>query len=122
MCWISEDKPIKMVADNDIPCFKVMFCKDGNLFSLYFGMDYKVGVVYGKEGEIDVERKNNIHMDDDIAVYRIEYCVNEGFHSYSHEKCCIKKENGLFNIYTSNAKILVVSPYNSLLNKSYQYG
>ena len=75
MCWYSKKEPIKKVAENDVPCFKVVQLNDdGSLVSVYFGKVYKPRRIY--------KHKNIIPKK---IVYKSfnEYRIREGLHSYA---------------------------------------
>lgn len=94
MCWISEDKPIKMIADKDIPCAKIMEKLTGKLRSLYYGKNYKLGETYSMESEIAVCH----HYYDSFG--HVQYEIDEGFHSYRPDICRIYKNN-VFELFVN---------------------
>lgn len=75
MCWISNQLPIKNVALEDIPVFKVMILLgNSRLISKYYSFEYRIGETYSM---------NN----DEIILHRLKYgyIIEEGFHSYSSD-------------------------------------
>ena len=76
MCWKKNDatKKIKpLVAENDIPCFKVVLCKPhGGFESPYQGFVYSINQTYYHAHDLKI-----------IRSYDKMLCeVYEGFHSY----------------------------------------
>lgn len=75
MCWYSKKESIKKVAENDVPCFKVVQMEDdGSLVSVYYGKVYKPKRTY--------KHKNLIPKK---LVYQSfnEYRISKGLHSYA---------------------------------------
>ena len=87
MCWKSKIKPLKQIADTDIPVIKTLLKHDdynnyGIYYSCYQNFKYKIGETYDiDKHSLKVESKN-IH---DI------YIIRNGYHSYD-SKCTISTE------------------------------
>ena len=89
MCWrtnhIDIIKKGCLVAEEDIPCYKILKDRHDDLESIYYSFQYKFNTEY----------ENDVNFDDEYSAakladkinnhwgYMVE--VNEGFHSYSYE-------------------------------------
>jgi len=76
MCWYSYKEPIKKVAENDVPCFKVVQLNDdGSLVSVYFEKVYKPKRTY--------KHKNIMPKKVNYTSKRYFSLIREGLHSYA---------------------------------------
>jgi hypothetical protein len=76
MCWISNNKPERLVAKEDITVYKVVqMYPDGNILSYFNDFPYKLREIYNTV--ITVK-----HLKDS---YNDFYFVEEGFHSYNYQ-------------------------------------
>ena len=94
MCWTSNSKPIKQVADDDIPVFKLCMRSSENIILPYhYGRDltYMVGGTYSSD----------IRMVHAVIGWETLYNIHEGLHSFS-PKCTINP--------LSQGKISVCTP------------
>lgn len=69
MCWITKEKAVKMVADKDIKCFKIV---RKNFRSVFF---YKQYILYKTETDFIEEPQE----------YMSFTKINHGIHSYGYE-------------------------------------
>jgi hypothetical protein len=75
MCWISKNKPERLVAKEDITVYKVVqIYPDGKILSYFNDFPYKLGEIYNTV--ITVK-----HLKDG---YNDFYFVEQGFHSYNY--------------------------------------
>lgn len=95
MCWRSSSKPIKMVAENDIPVQKVLKNLCGSLLSPVYSCVWKIGEV--KECEI-----GKVGFDG-----WKEFYLGKGFHSCEH---IYKKE---WNFRNSSDRLLFYTDFSS---------
>lgn len=100
MCWRSSIKPIKIIADTDIPVKKVLDkYDDGQLCSPYFvGFTWEIGKVY------EVEMDEPMESDGD-------YVIESGFHSAEEIEKIDADENGIgyYNVFLANNHTIVLS-------------
>ena len=93
MCWISFNKPIKMIAEKDIPVVKFVYKRQGGYQSVYYRYPYKIGdevtstIIFGGENYI----REGLHSYIPCSIYL------EGWHSYY---ICVKLKNSCFNVDT----------------------
>lgn len=94
MCWISESAiTVKCVAENDIPCFKLVNEKKGKLTSQYYEKEYSVGETYSEElGKPEIAEKPGLGND---TVYKVQ--VNKGLHSFYGEPNVVRWNELLVN-------------------------
>jgi hypothetical protein len=76
MCWISNNKPERLIAKECITVYKVVqIYPDGKILSYFNDFPYKLGEIY--KTVITVK-----HLKDG---YNDFYFVEEGFHSYNYQ-------------------------------------
>lgn len=88
MCWISNTKPKRLIADKNIIVYKLM--EPGLLIhavSLIAGYVYTLGELYSMP-KLHVRRycrdEDRYLLPEETAKHPVEYQIYEGFHSYKH--------------------------------------
>lgn len=75
MCWISNNKPNRLVAEEDITVYKVVqIALDDKILSYFNDFPYKLGEIYNTTIAIK-------HYKDDYIDF---YFIEQGFHSYNY--------------------------------------
>lgn len=75
MCWISNNKPERLVAKEDITVYKVVqIFPDGKILSYFNDFPYEIGEIYNTN--ITVKHYENVYSD--------FYYIEQGFHSYNY--------------------------------------
>jgi hypothetical protein len=76
MCWISNNKPERLVAKEDIAVYKVVqISPDDKILSYFNDFPYKLGGIY--DATITIKRYKDEYND--------FYYVEQGFHSYKYK-------------------------------------
>lgn len=79
MCWISNNKPNRLVAEEDITVYKVVqISLDDKILSYFNDFPYKIGEIYNTTIVIK-------HYKDDYSADCSDfYFIEQGFHSYNY--------------------------------------
>ena len=76
MCWISNNKPERLVAKEDIAVYKVVqISPDNKILSYFNDFPYKLGEIY--DATITIKRYKDEYND--------FYYIEQGFHSYKYK-------------------------------------
>lgn len=83
MCWTTRIQPQELKANRDIDIFKICSISPDKLkvFSVYWGKEYKLNIVYVLPIELEVEAKTMKFIGGEIRT--TSYSIYQAFHSYS---------------------------------------
>lgn len=97
MCWSSKNKPVRQLAKEDIPVFKLCFRSSDTIILPYHysgRLTYMVGGTYSSD----------IHMKKCLMGWETFYDIDEALHSYS-PKCVLRPiDQWKVDVYTPDNK------------------
>lgn len=96
MCWTSKKPIVRLIAEEDIPVFKV--CRDlsGQICSFFKFYDYSLNLLYTQSEPLRIRAVNSIE---------------EGFHSYSSE-CVVEIQESVLHVKFKSEEIFSYPCYN----------
>jgi len=89
MCWRSVSKPIELVAQKNIPVFKIGYVEKNEKVFPYF---FRLFNNFYEEGH-EYEEK---HID--VVMSCMTFIINRGIHSYSIDKLMIKPSEIIYEV------------------------